>query len=223
MGLFSFIKSAGEKVFGGTESTEQKAQKIKDHVSKYGFDLSQITFAADGDKIKISGMAKNLDEKQKILAAAGNVEGISGIEDDLKLSTPIKIEIPDISKTMHTVTSGDNLSKIAQQYYGDSNKYNVIFEANKPMLSHPDKIYDGQVLYIPPVGEMEKFQGAAQTESAEAPQTYTVQSNDTLSVIAKKVYGDPNKYMTIFEANRDKLKDPNSVNVGQVLNIPPKN
>lgn len=150
MGLFSFIKNAGEKIFGGAESPEEKAQKVRDHVTKYGFDLSQVTFTADGDKIRVSGTAKNLDEKQKILASAGNVDGVDGIEDDLLLSEPLKFEMPDFNKTMYTVKSGDNLSKISKEVYGDPNKYNMIFEANKPMLTHPDKIYPGQVLYIPP-------------------------------------------------------------------------
>ena len=37
----------------------------------------------------------------------------------------------------------------AKKFYGDANKYPVIFEANKPMLNHPDKIYPGQLLRIP--------------------------------------------------------------------------
>lgn len=152
MGLFSFIKNAGEKIFGGSESPEEKAQKVKDHVSKYGFDLSGVTFAANGDSIVVSGSAKNLDEKQRILATAGNVDGIDNVEDNLTLIEPLKFELPDFSKTMYTVKSGDNLSKISKEVYGDPNKYPVIFEANKPMLSDPDKIYPGQVLYIPPVG-----------------------------------------------------------------------
>ena len=49
----------------------------------------------------------------------------------------------------YTVVSGDSLSKIAKHHYGDANKYNAIFEANRPMLSHPDKIYPGQKLRIP--------------------------------------------------------------------------
>ena len=52
----------------------------------------------------------------------------------------------------HTVVRGDTLSAIAKKFYGDANKYPVIFEANKPMLSHPDKIYPGQMLRIPPQG-----------------------------------------------------------------------
>jgi len=51
--------------------------------------------------------------------------------------------------TFHTVESGDTLGAIAKKAYGNAMKYPVIFEANKPMLSHPDKIYPGQVLRIP--------------------------------------------------------------------------
>jgi nucleoid-associated protein YgaU len=50
----------------------------------------------------------------------------------------------------HLVSRGDTLSAIAKQFYGNANAYMQIFEANKPMLSHPDKIYPGQVLRIPP-------------------------------------------------------------------------
>ncbi|MDO5656380.1 MAG: peptidoglycan-binding protein LysM [Flavobacteriaceae bacterium] len=149
MGLFSFIKNAGEKLFGGSESAEEKATKVKDHLSKFNFDLSGIQFNVEGDEVTISGQAKNIDEKQRILATAGNVEGISSVNDGLTLKEPLKIEIPDISKTMYTVKSGDSLSKIAKEVYGDAMAYNRIFEANRPMLSDPDKIYPGQVLYIP--------------------------------------------------------------------------
>ena len=50
---------------------------------------------------------------------------------------------------MYTVKSGDTLSKIAEDVYGSASDYMQIFEANKPMLSDPDKIYPGQVLRIP--------------------------------------------------------------------------
>ena len=51
-------------------------------------------------------------------------------------------------------------------------------------------------------------------------QTYTVQSGDTLSKISKQFFGDSNKYMTIFNANRDQLNDPDKIKPGQVLKIP---
>ena len=64
----------------------------------------------------------------------------------------LTVRAPEPESQWHTVVSGDNLSKIAKKFYGDPNKYPVIFEANKPMLKHPDKIYPGQVLRIPPAG-----------------------------------------------------------------------
>jgi nucleoid-associated protein YgaU len=50
--------------------------------------------------------------------------------------------------------------------------------------------------------------------------TYTVAAGDSLSKIAKNFYGNPSQYMKIFEANKDKLSDPNKINVGQELVIP---
>ena len=52
-------------------------------------------------------------------------------------------------------------------------------------------------------------------------QTYTVKSGDTLSKISKQFYGDANEYMRIFYANRDKLRDPDMIQVGQELTVPP--
>ncbi|MFT7598265.1 MAG: nucleoid-associated protein YgaU [Acidimicrobiales bacterium] len=56
---------------------------------------------------------------------------------------------PRRPRKLHVVESGDTLSKIAKEHYGDASKYPVIFEANKPMLSNPDLIFPGQVLRIP--------------------------------------------------------------------------
>lgn len=149
MGLFSFMKNAGAKLFGGSESAEEKVQKVQDHLAKYNFDLSGVKLSVEDEVVTVSGQAKNIDEKQRILATVGNVEGIASVNDALTLKEPLKIEIPDINKTMYTVKSGDSLSKIAKEVYGDPMAYPKIFEANKPMLSDPDKIYPGQVLYIP--------------------------------------------------------------------------
>ncbi len=62
----------------------------------------------------------------------------------------MSVDLSEPEATYYTVVSGDTLSKISKQAYGDANKYMKIFEANKPMLTHPDKIYPGQVLRIPP-------------------------------------------------------------------------
>jgi nucleoid-associated protein YgaU len=61
-------------------------------------------------------------------------------------------------------------------------------------------------------------QPAAAADSARA---YTVQAGDSLSKIAKREYGDANKWNAIFEANRDKIKNPDLIHPGQVLTLPP--
>jgi nucleoid-associated protein YgaU len=61
---------------------------------------------------------------------------------------------------------------------------------------------------------------AAAVAPQGSPRTYTVKAGDTLSKIAKEHYGDANQYMKIFNANKDKLNDPNKIQPGQVLNIP---
>ena len=149
MSVFSFLKSAGSKLFGGSDSPEEQATKVKEHLAAQGFDVSGVTITVADSKVTLAGQVANFDVKQKVLATAGNVEGIEGVEDQLTLAEPLKIEIPDLNKTFYTVKSGDTLSKISSEVYGDANKYNSIFEANKPMLGSPDKIYPGQVLFIP--------------------------------------------------------------------------
>jgi len=61
----------------------------------------------------------------------------------------------------------------------------------------------------------------AATARSQGHQTYTVKPGDTLSKISKQFYGNANDYMRIFNANKDKLKDPDKISVGQELKIPP--
>jgi len=63
--------------------------------------------------------------------------------------------------------------------------------------------------------------GSSSTAPAEQQRTITVQAGDSLSKIAKREYGDANKWHAIFEANRDKIKNPDLIHPGQVLTLPP--
>jgi len=76
----------------------------------------------------------------------------------------------------------------------------------------------GKVTSPPPSPQVAPVGG----QKEPAVQTYTVVKGDTLSKIAKQFYGDGNDYMRIFEANRDQLKDPDKIQIGQVLKIPVK-
>ncbi len=153
MGLISFIKSAGEKIFGKSEEKKEheKAVLIIEHIRKYGFNTDEIMAVVDDEKVVLSGNIDTYENKNKIIVIAGNVEGISEVEDRILVVMPIPMAPPPPEKQYYTVKKGDYLSKIAKEVYGNANKYQIIFEANKPMLKNPDLIYPGQVLIIPPL------------------------------------------------------------------------
>jgi len=145
MGVFDFIKDVGEKLFGASEAQAASADKIKAEIEKHGLDAKDLKVDVSGDTVKISGTAPSNEVREKIILAAGNTLGTAKVEEALK------VENPEPESRFYTVKKGDNLSKIAEAEYGKghSGRYKDIFEANKPMLKDPDKIYPGQVLRIP--------------------------------------------------------------------------
>jgi len=152
MGLFSFIKNAGAKVFGIGKTTEEeaaeaaaeKATKLVSAVDALGFEVTDLDIEVNGDTALVYGEAADQATREKVVLVVGNTAGIASVDD--RMTTAVEEETP---AQFHAVVSGDTLGKIAKKYYGNAMKYPVIFEANKPMLSHPDKIYVGQVLRIP--------------------------------------------------------------------------
>lgn len=150
MGLFSFIKEKGAKIFGKKEEDapieekkELQAQALLDYVKSLGLTYNRLKLSVTDDDVKVEGEVAAQADAEKILLAIGNVEGVDQVDNLMTVATPAP------QAQFYTVASGDTLSKISKDYYGDPNKYNTIFEANKPMLNHPDKIYPGQVLRIP--------------------------------------------------------------------------
>lgn len=192
MGVFSFLSSAGSKLFGGKKPSEipNLQSLIRDHVAKIGLPDKHIHYWLEDEIMVVSGWVNDKPTKEKVIIAVGNVEGVDKVEDRLVVgappaaltkaadglvpaaaeaaAAPVTAEAPleaellptreqaaehEWSSRTHTVQKGDTLSKIAKEVYGNAGKYPIIFEANKPMLSHPDKIYPGQVLRIPALGE----------------------------------------------------------------------
>ena len=166
MGLMSFIKEAGEKLLGRGEAKAAQdaaaaaptpeniaalsaaaAQAIGEYIRANGLPTEglDIQFEAATSTVVVSGQVADQATKEKILLCCGNVQNVAAVND------LITVVAPEPEARYHTVVSGDNLSKIAKAYYGNPNKYPAIFEANRPMLSHPDKIYPGQMLRIPPL------------------------------------------------------------------------
>lgn len=158
MGLFSFIKDAGAKIFGIGKSSKEKAAeaaanelreeaaaaaRLTETIRDLQLDVENLNIHIDDDKATIRGKAHDQATKEKVVLVVGNSAGIATVDDQMT------VEHKEPEAKFHTVVSGDTLSKIAKEYYGNAMKYPVIFEANKPMLKDPDKIYPGQVLRIP--------------------------------------------------------------------------
>ncbi len=146
MGIFSFIKSAGEALgIGGGDPT---ADDIKKAIDSHGLGSEGVQVEVQGDKAVITGEVKDKSVLEKVILAAGNVLGIGTVESKARAADEAGAD-----SEFYTVKKGDTLWKISEAQYGKGKggKYNVIFEANRPMLTHPDKIYPGQVLRIPPL------------------------------------------------------------------------
>ena len=148
MGLWNFVKSAGKSLgFGSAEAAETDTAKdaaaLKKEIEDLGLDAGGMKVEVEGDTVKLSGKARNREEKEKAILAVGNVEGVATVEETVE--TPDTAEEP----VFHTVEKGESLWKIAEKYLGKGARYPEIFEANRPMLQDPDKIYPGQMLRIP--------------------------------------------------------------------------
>jgi nucleoid-associated protein YgaU len=150
MGLFDFVKEAGRKL--GIGSDAPTPDDLRAEVTKLGLDAKDLAVDVQGDTVKVSGNAPSQELREKIVLAMGNVHGVAKVEDNITVAAAGS-SVPSASSgaesKFYTVKSGDTLSKVSKEFYGDPNRYNAIFEANKPMLEHPDKIYPGQVLRIP--------------------------------------------------------------------------
>lgn len=138
MGFWSFLSGSGTKAEETDDSGAPTPEALAKEAQKIGVTVSPEDIAIKDGKVTLSGGAMDDELKEKVILAVGNVEGVSGVEAETA-NEPVFV----------TVKSGDSLWKIAQAELGDGNRYNEIFEANKPMLSDPDKIYPGQMLRIP--------------------------------------------------------------------------
>ena len=166
MSLISFLRDAGEKLFNAPKSAPAPAaaapaqaqpdvaalnatagQAIERYIASQGLKADGLDVKYDGatQTVTVSGVAPDQATKEKIVLCCGNVSSVAKVNDLLTVASGGGQEA-----NYREVKSGDTLSKIAKEEYGDANAYMKIFEANKPMLSHPDKIYPGQKLRIPP-------------------------------------------------------------------------
>lgn len=159
MGLFDFVKGIGKKNTAPAEpqpapaastppaepSAQEIANKLLGHIKALGLPVTglSVSYNSSSDLATIKGQVQNQADREKIVLAVGNVDHVAKVDDQMTVVTPTP------ESKFYTVKSGDTLSKISKEYYGDANQYNKIFEANRPLLKDADDIFPGQVLRIP--------------------------------------------------------------------------
>ena len=164
MAIWDFVKDAGKSVFGKAEAataaapapgaaapasparpadddTQRKVAALKAELRALNLDGDDVHLRLRGDTVVVESKGADREVLEKLILALGNIEGIAKVEADLPPGAPEPV--------FHTVRKGETLSAIAKAHLGDASRYTAIFEANRPMLSDPDKIYPGQVLRIP--------------------------------------------------------------------------
>jgi nucleoid-associated protein YgaU len=160
MGLFSFGREKGKDpktpIRQGAE--QANAQELADNLRALGITIEAGKITVQGDTVTITGTASDAAEKEKAILVLGNTKGVASVNDQIQVAAPKAAPAAQPAAApaqaqpqsqFYEVKSGDTLSAIAKQFYGDANRYSAIFEANKPMLKDPDEIYPGQVLRIP--------------------------------------------------------------------------
>lgn len=170
MGMFDFVKNVGKKLgFGDDDEAAPKAEDLKKELDSHKLGTDRVDVTVKGDTVVLKGVVEDQSVFEKAVIAVGNTLGISKVEaDELKIVAPesglnldgsvdmtalVAAATPASEPVLYTVKKGDNLWKIAEKQYGKGKgaKNTIIFEANKPMLKSPDKIYPGQVLRIPDI------------------------------------------------------------------------
>jgi len=154
MGLINFVREAGAFLFGhsagqaqpATAASQLTVDLLQKQAQAVGVSVQNLAIELNGGTATVRGSVGSQPDREKLILAIGNTPGVGQVDDQLTVSAPATTP----SATLYTVKRGDTLSAIAKNYYKDGSKYPQIFEANRPMLGDPNKIYPGQVLRIPP-------------------------------------------------------------------------
>ncbi len=144
MGFIDFVKRAGKRLGIGKSDAAPSADALKKEVKKHGLEADELDIKVDGDEVELRGEAMSKALREKIIVAVGNIAGVA------RVNNQIDTKDDTADAEFHTVAKGQTLWGISAKHYGSGKHFKDIFEANRPMLTHPDKIYPGQVLRIPP-------------------------------------------------------------------------
>ena len=147
MSILDFVKDAGARLFN---TDADAARNIKEHLMVKTTGVSDIDVDFDDGVATIRGKAMNQAAKDHAIAVAGNVQGVERVDaSGLSVPPPAPEEPEPEPAEYYEIVSGDTLGAIAKRYYGKASAYMKIYEANKDIIEHPDRIYPGQKIIIP--------------------------------------------------------------------------
>jgi nucleoid-associated protein YgaU len=143
MGLFDFVSSIGDKIFGHEASAEEQAAAIQQNIEANNPGVKNLKVGMNEGVVSLEGEAESIEALEKTVLIAGNVDGVSAVK-------TMTVKAPDAPEVKYyEIQSGDSLSKIAKKFYGDAMAYPRIFDANKEVIKDPNLIYPGQKIRIP--------------------------------------------------------------------------
>lgn len=138
MGFLSFAMDAGKKLLGLGDDNASIKSEIE--ASSSTMPIENLDVRVEGDKVILSGEG-DAEAKEKAALIAGNIKGIKNVE--------FEGITEDSDENYYEIKSGDTLSKISKQFYGNANLYNKIVEANLEVIRDANLIYPGQKIRIP--------------------------------------------------------------------------
>jgi nucleoid-associated protein YgaU len=145
MGLFDFARDVGRQLF---DTDAEAADNIKQHLEIKLSGIRNVDVKFDDGVATICGDCDNERIREQAILIAGNVKGVQNVVADGLKAPPQPPEKKE-KVEYYEIASGDTLGGIAKQFYGNASKYTRIFEANRGVISDPNKIYPGQKIRIP--------------------------------------------------------------------------
>jgi nucleoid-associated protein YgaU len=141
MGLFDFVSNIGKKIF---PSEAEASDKIKDYFEQDNPGVNDFQVTVKDGVASITGEAASAEAKEKAILMVGNIQGVKEVQADA-----LKAPAASGQVEYYVIESGDTLSAIAQQFYGNGSEWPRIFEANREVIKNADLIYPGQKIRIP--------------------------------------------------------------------------
>lgn len=141
MGFSDFEKEVGKKIF---TNPADAPRKIKEEIEAAKLGIKDLEIEYDNGIVCLHGSASDPVAIEKAVLICGNISGVSKVETGKIAGPKLKDQIES-----YVIAPGDNLGKISKKILGKANRYPEILEANKEVISHPDKIFPGQKIRMP--------------------------------------------------------------------------